>query len=293
MKFDVQKAVDYILDERNPRRVRAIELFAFLVALHVGYSHGQVSGRRGARQINVVLDVSEGKLRAARMHAAMSMLDQLETDWVANNKGQEPTLERMAKVEGYEEIYNQIVLRNGGWHSVRRMQGIEDLEDDLEEPRRSARNVARIIEFSCQFIPNPSKPKQLGGVTMATDIVTCTRYFDVEVKDSTLEEWWSNQQSAAPFFYLIYVQKYPLFLNKIVSSRFAQRYLARIDDRPTLLDFFSAYNSVVQQLRRRGYNYTLLQLPDFSMTTSLNFCPFRKRNREEREVLDAIENYRT
>jgi len=172
------------------------------------------------------------------------------------------------------------------------LQSIRDLEGDLSEPRRRARSVARIIEFSRRFVPNPSKPKQLGGVTMATDIVTSCSYFKVAVKDSTLEEWWRNLQSAAPFFYLIYVQKYPFFLDKIVSRDFARRYLARVDDRTTLLEFFSAYNSVALQLSQRGYNYTPLQLPDLSGIPSLSFDPFRTGSSEEGKVLDAIDNYR-
>jgi hypothetical protein len=199
-------------------------------------------------------------------------------------------MERMAELEKYLEIHNQIILKNGSWNRIGRLQSIHDLKEELSEPRRRARSIARIIEFSCRFAPNPSKPKQLGGVTMATDIVTSSSYFKVEVKDSTLEEWWRDQQSAAPFFYLMYVQKYPFFLGKIVGKRFALRYLARIDGRQTLLEFFSAYNCVAQQLSQRGYNYTPLQLPDLSETPSLSFCPFRKVSRDEREVLEAIDS---
>ena len=172
------------------------------------------------------------------------------------------------------------------------LQSIRDLEDKLSEPRRRARPIARIIEFSCRFVPNPSKPKRLGGVTMATDIVTSVSYFKVGVKDSTLEEWWRDQQSAAPFFYLIYVLKYPFYLNKIVHKHFAQRYLARIGNRTTLLEFLSAYNCVVQQLSQRGYNYTPLQLPDLSETPCVRFCPFRNGSSDERKVLEAIDGYR-
>jgi len=295
MKYDIQKAVDYVLDQQNSRQLRAIELFALLVALHVGRSRVKVSGRKASRaqnEANLVLDVSKRQLRAAKMLAAMKMLDQLQTDWVAENDGQEPTMERMAKLEGYEEIYNQIILKNGSWYRIRHLQSIRDLEDELSEPRRRARSIARIIEFSCRFVPNPSKPKQLGGVTMATDIVTRVSYFKVEVKDSTLEEWWRDQQSAAPFFYLIYVQKYPFFISKIVGKHFAQRYLARIGNRTTLLEFLSAYNCVVKHLSQRGYNYTPLQLPDLSEAPSLSFCPFRNRSSDERKVLEAIDEYR-
>jgi hypothetical protein len=295
MKFDVQKAVDYILDQQNSQRLRAIELFALLVALHVGRSCVKVSGKKAAQaqnDNNLVFNVSKKRLRAARMLAAMKMLDQLETDWAAENDDRKPTMKRMAKLKGYEEIYNRIILKNGSWYRIRHLQSIRDLEDELLEPRRRARSVARIIEFSCRFVPNPSKPKHLGGVTMATDIVTNSNYFRVGVKDSTLEEWWRDQQSAAPFFYLLYVQKYPFFLNKIVGKNFARRYLAKADERAKLLEFFSAYNSVVQRLSQRGYNYAPLQLPDLSVTPSLSFDPFRNASSEEREVLNAIDGYR-
>jgi hypothetical protein len=295
MKFDVQKAVDYIVDEKNPTRHRAIELFAFLVALHVGRSLVKVSGTKAVKsqiESKLVLNVPKKQLRAARMLAAMKMLDQLETSWARENDGKKPTLRRMSKIEEYEEIFNQIILKSGSWYRIRHLQSIRDLEEELVELRRRARSVARIIEFSCRFVPNSNKPKQLGGVTMATDIVTSVPYFQLEVKDSTLERWWSDQQSAAPFFYLIYIQKYPFFLNKIVGKNFAQRFVARVEDRTKLLEFFSAYNSVVQRLSERGYKYAPLRLPDLSVALSLRCDPFRNASIEEREVLNAIDDYR-
>lgn len=90
----------------------------------------------------------------------------------------------------------------------------------------------------------------------------------------------------------MYVQKYPFFLGKIVGKRFARRYLARVDDQTTLLEIFSAYNSIVQQLSQRGYNYTALQLPDLSGIRSLSFDPFRHGSSDERKVLADIDGYR-
>ena len=269
--------------------------FVLLVALHFGESRVKVSSKRASlspNKNNLVINVSEEKLRAARMLAAMKFLDQIETDWRAENDGQEPTMDKMAKLKGYEEIYNEIILKNGGWYRIRHLQSIRDLEDDLSKPRRQARSIARIIEFSCRFVPNPSRPKHLGGVTMATDIVTTTKYFKVAVKDSTLEEWWKDRQSAAPFLYLIYVQKYPFRLNKIVGRHFARRYLAKINDCSSLSEFLFAYNSVVRRLSTLGYRYTPLLLPDLPATGSVSFDPFRDGSRPEREVLDAIDDYR-
>jgi hypothetical protein len=107
--------------------------------------------------------VYEGKLQS---EAGCSM-QRLVLTKIAENDGQEPTMERMAKLEGYKDVFNQIILKNGSWNRIRHLQSIRDLEDRLSEPRRRARRIARIIEFSCRFVPNPSKPKRLGGVTMS------------------------------------------------------------------------------------------------------------------------------
>ena len=61
---------------------------------------------------------------------------------------------------------------------------------------------------------------------------------------------------------------------------------------PPSQNILFAYNSVVRRLSTRGYRYTPLLLPDLPATGSVSFDPFRIGNRREREVLDAIDDYR-
>ena len=117
MEFDIQKAADHILDQQTLNTSALSSFFVLLVALHFGESRVKVSSKRASlspNKNNLVINVSEEKLRAARMLAAMKFLDQIETDWRAENDGQEPTMDKMAKLKGYEEIYNEIILKNGG-----------------------------------------------------------------------------------------------------------------------------------------------------------------------------------
>ena len=44
MKFDLQDSIDFILDKNNSAQLRAVELFTFLVALHLGRSATTISG---------------------------------------------------------------------------------------------------------------------------------------------------------------------------------------------------------------------------------------------------------
>jgi hypothetical protein len=294
MKVDIQKAVDFILDDSKDRYLRAIKLFEFLVALHLGKPRLKITDKKTPPppdETNLTLDVSDEDLRAARMLAGLKMLNQLEDDWEAANPNKKATLRRMIEVKSYSEIHNKIILKNGSWYRIRHLPSIRSFEDQLWRPRWEARRVARIIEFSCRFVFNPAKRKQLGGVTMAIDIVTTMKYFKPRVKKSTLEKYWSWHQSAAPFFYLIYVRKFPFHLAGIVHAKFAKRYLSKINNRSVLIEFFQSYNAVVEQLRPRGYRYTPLKLPASPITATVQFEQFSNSKHEEREVLDEIAAY--
>ena len=127
---------------------------------------------------------------------------------------------------------------------------------------------------------------------MAIDIVTSCSYFQVAGKDSQLEEAWSDLQSAAPFFYLTYVQKHPFFFNKLAGKNFAHRFLRMALDQDKLIDFFGQYNSLVGTLRPRGYKYTPILLPENAKFAPLIESPFKRSQKDQSTVLDEIESYR-
>jgi hypothetical protein len=296
MQFNLQDSVDYILNTDHSPQLRAIELFTFLVVLHGGASRKMIAGNRRTNEngSSLILDVPRKLVSAARILPAIKFLDRIEQDWrLKTGSNSLPVFRKMIEIPEYEEIANDIIVANGSWYKLRFLDSVRDLESELEDWKRQARSVARIIEFSFRFEPNPKKPRQLGGVTMAIDIVTSVPYFRVKVKDSQLEKAWSRLQSGAPFLYLIYVQKYPFYLREIAGSSFAERFLAMASDQARLLEFFAQYNVLIGELRNRGYKYDPLQLPKTVKSDPLSREPFRSTNKGECAVLDEIDCYRT
>jgi hypothetical protein len=264
MQFNLQASVDFILNTDHSPRLRAIELFTLLVVIHGGASRASIVGHRALTDSDssLVLNVSSKIVRSARTLSAMKFLDRMEQDWKEKNDSESsPTMKQMIENPEYEEVIRKIITANGSWYKLRFLGSVRDLENDLTDWKKQARNVARIIEFSHRYEPNPKKPKHLGGVTMAIDIVTCTSYFKVDVKDSQLEKSWARLKSAAPFFYLIYIRKYPFYLKAIAGARFAERFIQMVSDQVRLLEFFAKYNSLIGELQNRGYKYDQLRLP--------------------------------
>src|SRR5438309_4587594 len=107
MRYNLQEAVDFILNENESRHVRAIRLFEFLVAIHIGKSRVQVcaKGQAANPPSNLVIEVSSKWLRAARLLIAMKILDQLETDWIMETQN-EPRLQQLGKIPFFEQIYD-------------------------------------------------------------------------------------------------------------------------------------------------------------------------------------------
>lgn len=294
--YDIQKAVDFILNRDKPAPLRAIKLFTLLVALHAGRSKAIVTGRGASlSQNSLVISVPRQVLRHARLLAGMKFLDHFESEWRARNPGVRATLADMAIVGDYDRIYTSIILKHGGWKKIRFTPSVQVFERQVRAWKRNARDVARIIDFSTRFEQDPAKRRLIGGVTMAIDIVTTNpgkKYFRTKKKSTQLEKAWSQQKSAAPFHYLLYTRKYPFFLKTIAGRRFAEKWLARIEDREGLLEFFAAYNAAVTRLRPRKYHYSLLSLPPNSRTLHFNFDPIRDTDEHAKGVLDAISNYR-
>jgi hypothetical protein len=295
VEFNLQKSIDFVLDEQHSAKLRAIEFFAFLVALHLGRPLKNVTGRGSAEDntSSLVVEIPRKLIRAARVLSAQTFLDCIEQDWAARTgKNAKPLIRDMIEIPEYEEIHNRVISENGGWHKLRFLDSVRDVESDLAGWKRQARDVVRIIEFSFRFEPNPRRPKHLGGVTMATDIVTSVPYFKVKVKDSQLEKSWSCLSSTAPFLYLIYVEKYPFYLKKIAGTRFAERFLAMVLDRQRLLEFFARYNFLVERLLGRGYRYSVVKLPAGTLQSVVHRDPFNIKRPGERQVVRAIERYR-
>jgi hypothetical protein len=82
LKFNLQDSVDYILNSSNPPALRAVELFTFLIVLHLGRPTRKISGRNATYETSsLILEVSAKTVVNARMLAAMKFLDRVEHDY--------------------------------------------------------------------------------------------------------------------------------------------------------------------------------------------------------------------
>ena len=74
---------------------------------------------------------------------------------------------------------------------------------------------------------------------------------------------------------------------------FASLYVyLKIDDHAELTKFFSGYNTVIERLRARGYEYAKIRLPYEVAEIAMSFEPFDPKNSAQAEVLSHIASYR-
>jgi hypothetical protein len=281
VRFDIQKCVDFLLDEDKLDHRRAIKLFEFLVATHVGRPYEE-------KFSNLIIRVPKQILRAARLFAATGMFAAIEKEWAKANPGVKPKAATLARVPEYSEIYNKVWLKTSGWNAQADVPSREEFIRDLRKPRRQAKQVAKLIEISCRCAL-PHKPGKKVGISMA--IATAAESGYVGRGKTMLWEYWEQLTTVAPFLYLIYVQKHPYWLNRIDSERFGIRLLRKIRDRGALLEFFEHYNAVVWRLSR-DYNYSQLKVPEHDECGLLTIQPFDPKNEEEKEIASATQNYR-
>src|SRR3954465_5698929 len=120
MKFNLQESIDFILDQNNLPALRAIELFTFLVALHLGRSSRKICGPRATdEKASLVLDISSKTILNAKILAAMKFLDRIEQDWKEKADRDSIVLSELSKDPEYEEIINRIIHPYGSWRKLR------------------------------------------------------------------------------------------------------------------------------------------------------------------------------
>lgn len=297
VKYNINRAAERILDlERHPD-LRAIDLFVFIVALHAGKATGSVAGSSSQPEGNtLIVDVPPKTLRDARLLAGMKFLESIEKRWREKNVDKKPTLRRMAANPRFKRIYDKVILRYGSWYKLRYSVALRDLEHSAKLWTSQAKDVAHLIEFSVRFAPNVQKPKQVGGITMAVDILAgedVARHFGTRVKKTVLNDEWSRLKCAAPFLYLLYVQKHDFDLNGITSANFAKKWRKRAKNNLQLEEFFTSYNSLVAHLIPRNYNYPQLSLRPDSKCCQIDFGSFQAKRALDNSVLIAIDGYRS
>ena len=88
---------------------------------------------------------------------------------------------------------------------MRYLPTVREFENKLEGS--GANHIGHVIDFSLHFSPNPQKPHQTGGLTMAREIVLRSPYFSIPAGKTWFSQKWSLLRPVAAFDFLIYLQK--------------------------------------------------------------------------------------
>ena len=260
VRFDVNEAVDRILDEGGSRYVRALHLYEFCCAVYLCVSPPEGKGEP-VEAGNFAVDVPRRLLRTARAVAAMRLMRSVEVS--AASAGRNGKLWRRPfecpPDPDYASLY-EVFWRNGRWETVRH---VAELGDVLRRARWEAQLLGRTLDFSVRFEPSRALPRTTGGITAATRYVPTDKYFRVEASTSTLLEYWSRRRRAAVWYYLTSVHKLPFGPPLPSQQRFASSLLDRLAG-ADLKAGFALYNLVHERLGARGY-----ELPKVACRTEL------------------------
>jgi hypothetical protein len=295
VRYDIQKAVDYILDVNKPGDLRAIRLFVLVVVLHKGEAIARVTGHDASSTDNTLsIRISAATLRHARLLAGMKFIEQIERDWKKENSSKRATIKRMAGNREFASVYNKVILKHGGWYKIRYSPNLRQFQTELASHERFAKEISKLVDFSARFKPDPKKPKQIGGITMAIAIVTQgagKSFYATEIKSTRMEDVWSHLRSSAPFLYLLHMQGWEFKIGNVVGKNFTKRWRKLSADIPYLQQFFAAYNVVVRRLAGRGYIYSQLNLPADLVEPEIKFFDFD--GKDVAGIRTAIESYRS
>lgn len=254
MLFNVTKAVNFILDEKIYRYYRAIKLFELSVAIHLadGFPKKIITiASDDNSSSDVIVRVSKQKLHDARMLATVKLLEYISEPLKCKNGKVSTKL--LAQDPDWCKLFDKQFVRFGGFRRARHVSAARKFDDDLRNAKQKAKKLAKVIEFSLRFKPDPRSQKKIGGITMARLIVSESKYLNVGCKERTLENYWPKFEPVVAFLPLIYLKKYPAWPLRVSTTKFADKLLSRLDDKNTLINFFAEYNANVLRLQGRGY----------------------------------------
>ena len=285
MRFDMTKAVNFIVDDTKNRYFRAIKLFELQVAIRLANgcdTYEEDTNKEGSSPPPFLVHVSTAKMRQARMFATIRLMEDLQRQ-LKKEKGY-ISAEVLSSNCDWRNLFDKRFIRFGGFRCARYLPRPADFDNEVRVRQRAAKNVAHLIDFSLRVELDPKKPKQRGGMTMAKAIVAESTYFNVKRSERTLQTYWKKLEPVAAFLPLIFFKKFPAWPLRVSKPKFAKKLLARLDDKDTMFEFFAEYNATVALLQARGYSlHSLVGFP----ASQITFDPLPQ------EVMKEVRAYRS
>jgi len=287
MKFNVQKATNFLLNEDNSVPRRAIKLFELMIALHFRKATKRITLKNGKLQVHLRTRIKQGKppmtgplpnktnqhdtdlhisifkkqIVNARLLMMSKILDHIETEWRTQNDNGTPTLRQLAKIPQFCDLYDEVFLAQGGWRRIRYVESARLLNDRLDNNESRINQAAgEIIDHALRY---RGKRKRLLNESLHMVATSAERRTEIR-NPKTLRRFFHSKYPAAPFLYLLQKRRteFDIGLQNITGSSVARRYLDMAADIHDLRVWFQRYNEIAELLNNRGFSYKLLDLPE-------------------------------
>ena len=161
----------------------------------------------------------------------------------------------------FRALYNNAFLQNGGWRRILSLPTAREFQLSIKDAH--IEYIGQLIDFSMRFKPNPLKPHQKGGITMALAIAqrqeeVVSDHSAIPERRTALGARWRRLQPVAVFSYLTYIQKLGMWPPRLTNARFPERLLKAVRRRRQLHNLVFRYNEACDRLTERGYTFKRL-----------------------------------
>jgi len=274
--FDIDAAVNEVLDATKTKYDRAIRLYELMVVIHLckgSPPSSEANSGRGGFKVRV----KTRDLRTARHFAVMRIMEHLQQGLHERSRPSDiaPLLSAFVS-EPFRHLYDDVFITNGGWKRVRSLPTQRDFQRQIKEAH--VEDVGKLIDFSMRFVPNPLKPRRKGRITMACEIVVRAseeglKEFHVHDRKTVLKTRWRSLKPVAVVHYMIHIQKLGMRPPTLAKDKFPERLINAVTRSKRIRNFFLIYNEVCGRLAERGYNFQRLTLEGIPIPDRLIIDP--------------------
>jgi hypothetical protein len=253
--MNLDRLVTLLLNERNTHSLylRAISLFEFQTAIFYPRSFSRLIA------IDEDARAPTRTLRTACIFAAIKFLEDIQTKSCATTQQAAVSIRKLSEDQNYREIFDNVILKNGGWPRIRHSRSASSFDAAIDERRKQALPAAKIIDFSYRHSTHHPDSMRAARITAAKYVVRTSSSYESKMAKATMYKWWTQYRPTAAFLYLLLIQEFPLMPAKVGSKKFCDNLLQQTNDVVTLRHFFCAYQKVSELLRARcGYEFDVL-----------------------------------
>ena len=260
IKFNVQGAFNYILDDSKSRYVRAVRFYQLQVAIATCMGTAPNDGTTPG--FDIIVD--KNMMRAARWLASMLLLR------LANKRAN--GLNALMNDPEIRPLLRRTITRNGDLSRAVKIMRSKEFNKRILKVLHRCESVSAIARYSCCFDPAKAQPRLKGGRTAAARILSKATdpNFRVKHDEQSLRKFARRYEPVLAFFYFDQGGNSQL-LPKPLMPREAARLLREIETNAALKAAIAGYDCVSRQLRLRNYTIPPLTLPDGLTGVPLTF----------------------